>query len=100
MNNRSKRMWVCVDGTHCCQRNPQAVVDALQHEITAQGASDRIEVIGSGCVGRCGNGPNVLVVVGRSRIGYSHVTPADAQEIVAAHEGDDHPVERLRQTRT
>ncbi len=96
MSDRNKRLWVCVEGTHCCQRNPQAVVDALQAEIAKHGAADRLEVIGSGCVGRCGCGPNVVVVSGRARIGYSHVTPTDADEIVAAHESGDHPVERLR----
>jgi (2Fe-2S) ferredoxin len=96
MSQRNKRIWVCIDGPHCAQRNPKAVFDALRDAITEQGASDRIEVCSGGCVGMCGNGPNALLMSGRSRTGYSHLVPADAKEIIAAHADGDKPVERLR----
>jgi (2Fe-2S) ferredoxin len=93
---QSKRIWVCVDGKHCCQRNPGKVFEALQEAVVRQGASDQIEVIGGGCLGMCGYGPNALVMIGRSRIGYSHLRPSDADEIISAHTEGDRPVERLR----
>lgn len=91
-----KRIWVCVDGRHCCQRNPKKVLEALQQAVSKQGVKDRVEVLGGGCLGMCGNGPNALVMIGRSRIGYSHLCPSDAEEIISAHANGDQPVERLR----
>lgn len=96
----NKRIWVCISGPHCCKLSPQPVLDALNSEINNQGASEQLEAIGGGCVGMCGEGPNALVMVGRNRTGYCHLTPADAREIVEAHKGEDHPVERLRLRRS
>ncbi len=92
----SKRIWVCINGPHCCRLNPQAVLDALNEQIKEQSASKQLEALGGGCVGMCGEGPNAVLMVGRSRTGYCHLTPEDAREVVAAHKADDHPVERLR----
>lgn len=91
-----KRIWVCTSGPHCCKLSPQAVLDALNAEIKNQGASEQLEAIGGGCLGMCGEGPNALLIVGRSRTGYCRLTPAHAKEIVTAHNGEDRPVERLR----
>lgn len=97
MFGQTRRIWVCVNGTHCCQRQPDKVLAALKAEIERQGVSDQMEVIGDGCVGMCGYGPNAMVMIGRTRIPYAHVTPADAAEIVATHaSGETKPIERLR----
>lgn len=96
MTPQSKRIWVCVSGTRCCQRSPQKVLDALQKAVARQGAGERIEVLGGGCIGMCGNGPNALVMIGRSRTPYSHLSPDDADDIIAALAAGDHPVGRLR----
>lgn len=97
---QSKRIWVCIDEQHCCHRQPQKVLDALKRAIARQGVGERLEAIGGGCLGMCGYGPNALVVIGRSRIQYSHVRAGDAEEIVAAHADMDRPIERLRLKRT
>jgi (2Fe-2S) ferredoxin len=88
----TKRIWVCINGNYCCKLKPQRVLDALNQEIVAQEASEQLEAIGGGCLGMCGEGPNAMVVVNRTRTGYCHVKPKDAKEIVAAHKGEDKPV--------
>jgi (2Fe-2S) ferredoxin len=91
-----KRIWVCVTGRYCSERNPDKVLDALQEAVKKQGASDRIEVIGGGCLGLCGKGPNAIVLNRRDRTCYSGLTPSNAAEIITAHKDKDKPVKRLR----
>jgi (2Fe-2S) ferredoxin len=101
MTGPSKRIWVCLSGRYCCQRQPEPdkVLAALQEAVIRHDAGDKLEVVGGGCLGMCEHGPNAMVINGRNRIGYSHLCPADADEIVAAHKDGDTPVERLRQKR-
>jgi (2Fe-2S) ferredoxin len=72
------------------------VLTALQESVKKHNATERLEVVGGGCLGMCGYGPNAMVISNRRRIGYCHLTPADAGAIINAHADDDRPVERLR----
>lgn len=96
MLTKTRRIWVCINGPHCCQLNPDKVLDALNQAAVEQQAGDKIEIVGAGCLGMCGDGPNALVMLGRTRIKYSHLKPEDAAVIVAAHAEGDTPVEHLR----
>lgn len=111
MNQDRKRIWVCVRGETCCQLtnpSPQNVLEALEKAVADQEVLDRIEVVGTTCLGLCRDqsgkpqGPNARVKSGRSATAsYCHLEPADACEIIAAHAKGDIPVERkLRKNRT
>lgn len=100
MTGQARRIWVCVTGRHCCQRRPQEVLNALKQAVDRQGVGDKVEVLGGGCLGMCGYGPNALVIIGRSRIAYAGLCPGDADEIVAAHADGHKPIERLRLKRS
>lgn len=98
-----KRILVCVNGPYCCKLNPhpQDLVDALARETKAQKTDDKFEILAAGCLGMCQCGPSVRVLCGgRSNIAYCTVKPEDAAAIIAAHSGDDKPIERLRFNRS
>lgn len=69
----------------CLSADGQAVKEALEAAVEAQGLKDRVEVRGVGCMGLCGRGP--LVAVDPGGILYEKVTPATAPSIVAAIAG-------------
>lgn len=94
MTQDTKRIWVCTTGPNCASlaAQPRRVLEALQKAIADRQAGDRLEALGTGCLGMCGLGPNARVKCGRSAAAaYSHLTPADAAPIVDAHLRGDSP---------
>jgi len=90
---QSVRILVCT-GTGCAANGAAAVYAALEGAISAHGggvdiarsgdhdAQNGHHVVSTGCRGLCAAGP--LVHIEPSGVLYTHVTPDDADEIVAA----------------
>ncbi len=80
-------------GTACQSSGALAVKQALVEAITAQGLSDEIQIVETGCMGPCELGPILLIYP--DGVHYVRVKPADAQEIVSEHFLKGRPVRRL-----
>lgn len=77
-----QQMRVC-QNTTCTKTGALAVLHAFQSlEIP------ELEVVPSGCLGQCGNGPMVLVLP--EQVWYRYVKPWDARAIAAQHWGSEH----------
>lgn len=79
---------VCQHQT-CRQQGSAAVLLAVQ-----QAAPAGVAVVGSGCLGQCGNGPMLLILP--EQIWYSRVQPKDGVQIVAHHWQGGEPVPQRR----
>lgn len=80
-------------GSACQSSGALAVKQALVEAITAQGLSDEIQIVETGCMGPCELGPILLIYP--DGVYYVRVKPADAQEIVSEHFLKGRPVHRL-----
>lgn len=77
----------CCTSTGCRSASSLSIVDNLQQTVKAQALTDRIEVIGVGCMGFCSQGP--LVQVEPKGDLYEEVTPASAASIIDALQGGE-----------
>jgi len=69
------------EGVPCCAvRGSGNVIEALRHEIAAQGLIDEVQITLCGSVGLCERGPNMVVYP--EGVWYSAVQPKDVPEIV------------------
>jgi bidirectional [NiFe] hydrogenase diaphorase subunit len=75
----------CCTSTGCRAANSLDVLKNMQNAVIDEGMSDRIEVIGVGCMGFCGRGP--LVQVDPQATLYEEVKPEDAASIIHACNG-------------
>ncbi len=78
----------------CVSSGCDDVKKTLRAALDAGGFAETCELIGTGCLGLCGEGPLVLVQPGP--VMYRHVTPAIAQRIVDEHIAQGKPVEEHR----
>lgn len=74
----SRRILVCQNRT-CRKQGSKEVLAAFQVEAIAG-----VEIMGSGCLGQCGNGPMVLVLP--EEIWCDRVTPDEVARIVERYE--------------
>ena len=82
------------EGVPCCAvRGSGSVIEALRHEIAAQGLLDEVQITLCGSVGLCERGPNMVVYP--EGVWYSAVQPKDVPEIVRSHFQQGRAVERL-----
>ncbi|MGB7594558.1 MAG: NADH-quinone oxidoreductase subunit NuoF [Erysipelotrichaceae bacterium] len=89
-----ERMHILVcAGTGCTSSLSAQVAQQLQVELDKLKLGKEVKIIKTGCFGLCQKGP--IVAIHPDRIFYSHVTPADAAEIVAEHVYKGRPVKRL-----
>jgi NADH:ubiquinone oxidoreductase subunit F (NADH-binding)/(2Fe-2S) ferredoxin len=89
-----ERMHILVcAGTGCTSSLSAQVAVQLQVELDKLNLGKEVKIIKTGCFGLCQKGP--IVAIHPDRIFYSHVTPADAAEIVAEHVYKGRPVTRL-----
>lgn len=87
----------CCTSTGCQAANSLAVKKALDQAVEASGMSDRVQVVGVGCMGFCGQGPMVEVdttsrtvaIEGESGFHYEKVTPEQAPSIIDALNGGE-----------
>jgi len=72
-------LMICFGGS-CLASGAEKVKAALEAELKAQGMSDAVSLVGTGCMGPCVLGP--VMLVGRDQTFYQGVKPADAADIV------------------
>ena len=80
-------------GTACESSKANAIYESLLNEVDAQGLSDEVQVIKTGCFGFCEQGPIVKILPEDSF--YVQVTPSDAKELVEEHIVKGREVKRL-----
>lgn len=73
--NSQKSILVCQHLT-CRKQGAAKVLAAFRSNVSA----NEISYEGCGCLGQCGNGPNVLILP--EQIRYYHVTQADVPIII------------------
>lgn len=77
-NDRGGERKSCADG------NSQLVKEQLKKAVDGKGWKGKVRVSTSGCMGVCGEGPNVMIYP--QKIWFSGVSPDDVEEIVSAIE--------------
>ena len=80
-------------GTGCTSSGSGKIIEALEKELVAQGLSEEIKVIRTGCFGLCSVGP--IMIVYPDGAFYSGVQTEDIPEIVTEHLLKGRPVKRL-----
>ena len=80
-------------GTACCSSGGTAVVEAFKKELEAAGLKDKVQVVVTGCLGFCEQGPIVKILPQGTF--YVQVKAEDVKEIVAEHLIKGRVVQRL-----
>jgi NADH:ubiquinone oxidoreductase subunit F (NADH-binding)/(2Fe-2S) ferredoxin len=80
-------------GTACESSKANAIYEAFISELKAQGVSDEVQVVKTGCFGFCEQGPIVKILPEDSF--YVQVNPEDVKELVAEHIVKGREVKRL-----
>lgn len=83
----------CCTAAGCLSSGGQELKLALEKAIVDAGMTDKVEVIGVGCMGLCNEGP--LVKVDPDGILYGKVNPEDAASIIAALNGGKTKVKKI-----
>jgi len=96
-----KHVFVCAQSRppghprgSCGARGCQEVVDEFMFQFQQRQCFDTVAVTPCGCIGPCGQGPNVLVYP--EGVFYIGVRREDVTEIFDSHLLGGQPVERLR----
>lgn len=84
----------CCTSTGCQSARSLDLLQGLEEAITAAGLDQRVEVVGVGCMGFCGNGPMVEVVPDGTL--YEYARPEQASAIVAALVAEDRLAEDVQ----
>ena len=88
------RMQILICGVAgCLSSGSLKVADRLEQWIQENGMSREVNVIKTGCMGLCAEGP--LMVVYPGRVMYTHVQPEDVEEICQSHVKEGKIVTRL-----
>ena len=80
-------------GTACCSGGGTTVVEEFKKELEAAGLKDKVQVVVTGCLGFCEQGPIVKILPQGTF--YVQVKPEDVKEIVAEHLVKGRVVQRL-----
>ena len=70
-------------GTGCTSSDSPKIIAALEKEIAAQGLTEEVKVVRTGCFGLCALGP--IMIVYPEGCFYSRVKVEDVSEIVSEH---------------
>ena len=92
-NAVTRRHVLVCGGTGCTSSHSEEIIRALKSEIEAQGLSDRVEVVRTGCFGLCALGPIMIVYPEGSF--YSMMKVENVREVVTEHLGKGNVVTRL-----
>lgn len=100
MTYYTKHIFFCVNqrdgGRQCCQNaDANAMRDYMKRTLKTKGLADpgKIRVNMSGCLGRCAEGP--ILVVYPEGTWYTYKTQGDINDIIDSHLINGNPVERL-----
>ena len=85
-------------GTGCTSSGSKKIQDAFVENLAANGISDEVKIVQTGCFGLCALGP--VVIIYPEGTFYSKVTVEDVKEIVEEHLLKGRIVERLAYTDT
>jgi len=77
----------CCTSTGCQAANSLLVKKEMEQAVVANGLSDRVQVVGVGCMGFCGMGP--IVEIEPQDTLYEKVTPEQAPSIIEALNGGE-----------
>ena len=80
-------------GTACCSGGADKIVEAFANELEAAGLKEKVQVVTTGCLGFCEQGPIVKILPQGTF--YVQVKAADVKEIVAEHLVKGRVVQRL-----
>ena len=80
-------------GTACCSGGADKIVESFANELEAAGLKDKVQVVTTGCLGFCEQGPIVKILPQGTF--YVQVKAADVKEIVAEHLVKGRVVQRL-----
>ncbi len=86
------QILVCVGGG-CLASGSRRVADTFREQLAAQGLGRKFEVVETGCMGPCADGPVARILP--ADVFYRGVQPGDAADIVREHLAGGKPVERL-----
>lgn len=70
-------------GTGCTSSGSKSIQKAFEDALAAQGLTEEVKIVQTGCFGLCALGP--VVIVHPDGTFYSRVTPEDVEEIVSEH---------------
>jgi sirohydrochlorin cobaltochelatase len=87
-----KHVLVC-GNVDCAERGSLALIEEIRRFVKQAGIAPDVRVTRTGCMGRCGEGPTVVVYP--DGIWYRGVAPADAASLVDDHLVGDRIVARL-----
>jgi sirohydrochlorin cobaltochelatase len=87
-----KHVLVC-GNVDCAEKGSLALIEELRRLVKQSALADDVRVTRTGCMGRCGEGPTVVVYP--DGIWYRDVRPVDAASIVDDHLACDRIVARL-----
>ena len=68
-------------GTGCTSSGSKSIQAAFNEALAAQGLSEEVKIVQTGCFGLCALGP--VVIVHPDGTFYSRVEPKDVEEIVS-----------------
>ena len=101
MSYYKHHLFICTnqrdDGSACCQdHDAQAMREYAKQRIKELGlnGASGVRVNGAGCLGRCSEGP--VMVVYPDETWYTYVDREDVDEIIDEHLAHGRPVERLK----
>lgn len=83
----AKKVIVC-QSRSCLKYNSDQVLAAFRANLVPG-----VEVIPSGCLGQCGNGPMVLVEP--EQVWYDRVLPEEVPAVIKQHLRQQHPVKKM-----
>lgn len=87
-----KKVCVCC-GASCLSSGSEAVLKTIQAQVKEQGKENEIQVVPSGCMGPCNQGP--LVKVMPENTIYQKIKDDTAPKIVQSHLVENKPVESM-----
>jgi NADH-quinone oxidoreductase subunit F len=78
----NEKVLVCMGGG-CLASGSQQIKDRFENILKSKNLDGKVKVIGTGCLGPCSHGP--VVVMGRDKVFYHHITENDVEEIIEQH---------------
>ena len=80
-------------GTACCSSGGDKIVEAFKTQLAEQGLAEKVQVVATGCLGFCEQGPIVKILPQGTF--YVQVKQEDVKEIIAEHLIKGRVVKRL-----